>query len=135
MSGSSPNPSGNESAEVTTSAKGYVHPPSYYHDVDNHGLPFKEVKHHHLKLPLQQLQDRNGPDAMTIIDMIWNPPPLFSLMTMISTFLISVMVEMRLTRVEMRLMMSKIGDKVNYSQKVEECVSIPHMQTEEEKNK
>lgn len=28
----------------------------------------------------------------------------------------------------------KIGDKVNYSQKVEECVSILHMQTEEEKN-
>ena len=48
---------------------------SYYHYVDNNVLllpfDFEEVKHHHLEQALQQLvQDENGPDARTIIDMI-----------------------------------------------------------------
>ncbi len=55
----------------------YQHPPSYDHDVDNIGLSFEELKQHHIEQALQQCQDRNGPLAKAMIDMIENPPPPF----------------------------------------------------------
>ncbi len=67
----------NKSKEIVTSAKEYDHPPSYYHDVDNHSLPFEEVKGRNLQQALQKCNDRNGPLAKAFIDMITNPPPWF----------------------------------------------------------
>jgi hypothetical protein len=64
-------------AELVASARQYQHPPSYDHDVDNIGLSFKELKQHQIKQALQQCQDRNGPLAKAMIDMIENPPPPF----------------------------------------------------------
>jgi hypothetical protein len=64
-------------AKLAASARQYQHPPSYDHDVDNIGLLFEELKQRHIKQALQQCQDRNGPLAKAMIDMIENPPPLF----------------------------------------------------------
>ncbi len=66
-------------AERAVSARQYQHPPSYDHDVDNIGLPFEELKQRHIEQALQQCQDRNGPLAKAMIDMIENPPPPFEL--------------------------------------------------------
>ncbi len=65
--------------ELAASARQYQHPPSYDHDVDNIGLSFEELKQHHIEHTLQQCQDRNGPLAKAMIDMIENPPPPFEL--------------------------------------------------------
>ena len=65
-----------DTKESAASAMVYVCPPEYYHDLDNHSLPFEEVKHHHLEQAVQQLADRNGPKAKRIIDMISNHPPI-----------------------------------------------------------
>ncbi len=65
------------SAELAASARQYQHPPSYDHDVDNIGLTFEELKQRQIKQALQQCQDRNGPLAKAMIDMIENPPPPF----------------------------------------------------------
>jgi hypothetical protein len=90
MSSSSPNspskPSGNESTEVVDGGKGYVHPPEFYHDVNNHGLLFEDVKRCHLTQPLQQLYDRNVPKAKRIIYVISNPPLPFQSDDVDSTF-------------------------------------------------
>ncbi len=64
-------------AELAASARQYQHPPSYDHDVDNIGLTFEELKQRQMKQALQQCQDRNGPLAKAMIDMIENPPPPF----------------------------------------------------------
>ncbi len=64
-------------AVLAASAWQYQHPPSYDHDVDNIGLSFEELKQRQIKQALQQCQDRNGPLAKAMIDMIENPPPLF----------------------------------------------------------
>ncbi len=64
-------------AELAASAQQYQHPPSYDHDVDNIGLTFKELKQCQIKQALQQCQDRNGPLAKAMIDMIEIPPPPF----------------------------------------------------------
>ncbi len=64
-------------AELAASARQYRHPPSYDHDVDNIGLSFEELKQRHIRQALQQCQDRNGPLAKAMIDMIENPPPPF----------------------------------------------------------
>ncbi len=64
-------------AELAASVRQYQHPPSYDHDVDNIGLLFEELKQHHIKQALQQCQDRNGPLAKAMIDMIENPNPSF----------------------------------------------------------
>ena len=64
-------------AELAASARQYQHPPSYDDDVDNIGLTFKELKQRQIKQALQQCQDRNGPLAKAMIDMIENPPPPF----------------------------------------------------------
>ena len=64
-------------AELVASAREYQHPPSYDHDIDNIGLSFEELKQCHIKQALQQHQDRNGPLAKAMIDMIENPPPPF----------------------------------------------------------
>jgi hypothetical protein len=64
-------------AELGASARQYQHPPSYDHDVDNIGLSFEELKQCHIKQALQQCQDRNGPLAKAMIDMIENPPHPF----------------------------------------------------------
>ncbi len=66
-------------AELAASAQLYQHPPSYDHDVNNIDLSFEELKQHHIKQALQQCQDRNGPLAKAVIDMIENPPPPFEL--------------------------------------------------------
>ncbi len=66
-------------AEIATSARLYQHPPSYDHDVDNIGLSFEELKQRHIEQALRQCQDRNGPLAKAMIDMIENPPPPFEL--------------------------------------------------------
>ena len=65
------------SAELAASARQYQHPPFYDHDVDNIGLTFEELKQRQIKQALQQCQDRNGPLAKAMIDMIENPPPPF----------------------------------------------------------
>ena len=65
--------------ELGASARQYQHPPSYDHDVDNIGLLFEELKQRQIEQALQQCQDRNGPLAKTMIDMIENPPPPFEL--------------------------------------------------------
>ena len=64
-------------AELASSARQYQHPPSYDHDVNNIGLSFEELKQRQIKQALQQCQDRNGPLAKAMIDMIENPPPPF----------------------------------------------------------
>ncbi len=64
-------------AELAASARQCQHPPSYDHDVDNIGLSFEELKQRHIKQALQQCQDRNGPLAKAMIDIIENPPPPF----------------------------------------------------------
>ncbi len=64
-------------AELAASARQYQHPPSYDDDVDNIGLTFEELKQRQIKQALQQCQDRNGPLAKAMIDMIENPPPPF----------------------------------------------------------
>jgi hypothetical protein len=64
-------------AELAASARQYQHPSSYDHDADNIGLSFKELKQCHIEQALQQCQDRNGPLAKAMIDMIENPPPPF----------------------------------------------------------
>ncbi len=64
-------------AELAASAQQYQHPPSYDHDVDNIGLSIEELKQCHIDQALQQCQDRNGPLAKAMIDMIENPPPHF----------------------------------------------------------
>ena len=64
-------------AELAASARLYQHPPSYDDDVDNIGLLFEELKQRHIEQALQQCQDRNGPLAKAMIDMIENPPPPF----------------------------------------------------------
>ncbi len=66
-----------ESGELAASARQYLHPPSFDHDVDNIGLSFEELKQRHIEQALQQCQDRNGPLAKAMIDMIENPPPPF----------------------------------------------------------
>ncbi len=63
--------------ELAASARQYQHPPSYDHDVDNIGLSFEELKHCHIEQALPQCQDKNGPLAKAMIDMIENPPPPF----------------------------------------------------------
>jgi hypothetical protein len=63
--------------ELVASTRQYQHPPSYDHDVDNIGLLFEELKQCHIKQALRQCQDRNGPLAKAMIDMIENPPPPF----------------------------------------------------------
>ena len=63
--------------ELAASTQQYQHPPSYDHDVDNIGLSFKELKQRHIKQAHQQCQDRNGPLANAMIDMIENPPSPF----------------------------------------------------------
>ena len=67
------------SAELAASAQQYQHLPSYDHDVDNIGLTFEELKQRQIEQALQQCQcqDRNGPLAKAMIDMIENPPPPF----------------------------------------------------------
>ncbi len=64
-------------AELAASTRQYQHPPSYDHDVDNIGLSFEELKQCHIEQALWQSQDRNGPLAKAMIDMIENPPPPF----------------------------------------------------------
>ena len=64
-------------AELAASARQYQHPPFYDHDVDNIGLTFEELKQRQIEQALQQCQDRNGPLAKAMIDMIENPPPPF----------------------------------------------------------
>jgi hypothetical protein len=64
-------------AELAASAQLYQHPPSYDHDANKIGLSFEELKQPHIKQALQQCQDRNGPFAKAMIDMIENPPPPF----------------------------------------------------------
>ncbi len=64
-------------AELAASAQQYQHPPSHDHDVDNIGLSFKELKQCQIEQALQQCQDRNGPLAKAMIDMIENPPSPF----------------------------------------------------------
>ena len=64
-------------AELAAAVRQYQHPPSYDHDVDNIGLSFEELKQCQIKQALQQCQDRNGPLAKAMIDMIENPPPPF----------------------------------------------------------
>ena len=64
-------------AKLAASARRYQHPPSYDDDVDNIGLTFKELKQRQIKQALQQCQNRNGPLAKAMIDMIENPPPPF----------------------------------------------------------
>jgi hypothetical protein len=66
-------------AELAASARQYQHPPSNDHDVDNIGLSFEELKQRHIKQALQQCQDRNGPLAKAMIDMIKNPSSPFEL--------------------------------------------------------
>ncbi len=67
-------------AELAASARQYQHPPSYDHDVDNIGLLFEELKQQsHIKQAFWQCQDRNGPLAKAMIDIIENPPPPFEL--------------------------------------------------------
>ncbi len=65
--------------ELAASTREYQHPPSYDHDVDNIGMSFEELKQSHIEQALQQCQDRNGPLAKAMIDMIENPPPPFEL--------------------------------------------------------
>jgi hypothetical protein len=65
--------------ELASSARQYQHPPSYDQDVVNIGLSFEELKQCHIKQALRQCQDRNGPLAKAMIDMIENPPPPFEL--------------------------------------------------------
>jgi hypothetical protein len=48
-------------------------PPLYDHDVDNIGLLFEELKQRHIEQALLQCQDRNGPLAKAMINMIENP--------------------------------------------------------------
>jgi hypothetical protein len=64
-------------AEFAASTRQYQHSPSYDHDVDNIGLSFEELKQHHIKQALRQCQDRNGPLAKAMIDMIEDHPPPF----------------------------------------------------------
>ena len=66
-----------KAAKLAASAWQYQHPPSYDDDVDNIGLTFKELKQRQIEQALQQCQDRNGPLAKAMIDMIENPPPPF----------------------------------------------------------
>jgi hypothetical protein len=66
-------------AELVASARQYQHPSSYDHDVDNIDLSFEELKQRQIKQALQQCQDRNGPLAQAMIDLIENPPPPFKL--------------------------------------------------------
>ena len=47
------------------------------YDVDNIGLSFEELKQRHIQQALQQCQDRNGPLAKAMRDMIESPPPPF----------------------------------------------------------
>ena len=69
--------------ELAASTREYQHSPSYDQDVDNIGLFFEELKQHHIEQALQQCQDRNGPLAKAMIEMIENPsPPLSPLMMM-----------------------------------------------------
>ena len=63
--------------ELAASARQYQHRPSYDHDVDNIGRLFEELKQCHIEQALRQCQDRNGPLAKAMIDMIENPPPPF----------------------------------------------------------
>ena len=117
-----------------------LHLISYYHYVDNNVLllpfDFEEVKHHHLEQALQQLvQDENGPDARTIIDMISNPPPLLESDDDDSSIPYFGDGGDVLHNSGDEFDYSKIGVKVNSFQKVVECVSILHKRTEEEKNK
>ena len=62
---------------LAASARQYQHPPSYDHDVDNIGLSFEELKQRQIEQALQQCQDRNGPLAKAMMEMIENPPPPF----------------------------------------------------------
>ena len=64
-------------AELAASVRQYQHPPSYDHDVDGIGLSFAELKQRQIEQALQQCQDRNGPLAKAMIDLIENPPPPF----------------------------------------------------------
>jgi hypothetical protein len=48
-------------------------------DVDNIGLSFEELKQRHMEQALQQCQDRNGPLAKAMMEMIENPPLPFEL--------------------------------------------------------
>ncbi len=66
-------------AKLAASAQQYQHAPSYDHDVDNIGLSFEELKQCHIEQALQQCQDRNGPLAKAMIELIENPPPPFEL--------------------------------------------------------
>ncbi len=64
-------------AELAVSARQYQHPSSYDHDVDNIGLSFEELKQRLIKQACRQCQDRNGPLAKAMINMIENPCPPF----------------------------------------------------------
>jgi hypothetical protein len=70
---------------VVDGGKVNVHPPEYYHDVNNCGMPFEKAKRHHLEQALQQVHDRNGPKAKRIIDMILTPPLVLHLSLMMTT--------------------------------------------------
>jgi hypothetical protein len=63
--------------ELAAAAKEYHHPPSYYHDVDNHSLPFEEVKCCFFEQAIQLFYDRNCPMAKAWVEMNLNPPPPF----------------------------------------------------------
>ncbi len=63
--------------ELVAAANEYHHPPYYYKDVDNHGLPFQEVKRCFIEQALQQFHARNCPVAKAWVEMNLNPPPPF----------------------------------------------------------
>jgi hypothetical protein len=87
------------------SAEGYVYPPLYYHDVENHVLPFKEVKHCHLEQALQQFHDRNGPAAINLLICYQILLLHLSEMMTISPFLI-------LEKAETRWMIAQMGTRL-----------------------
>jgi hypothetical protein len=93
-------------------------------------LPFEEVKHCHLENALQQVHDRNGPEAKRMIGMISNPPPPFE-----SDDNDSTMPYIGEGGDDVNVGTYKVVDgkdvkKVDSSNQVEKCVSNLHKQTE-----
>ena len=110
---------------AAASTKGYVHLPSCYdHDVDK----FEEVKHHAYEQALQRCHDRNGHLAKEIIEMIDNPPPLVESGDYDSTipYVGKSRDKVHNGKDNVNVDGGTNGDKVNYSPKVEVCVSIQH---------
>ncbi len=91
------------------------------------------MKFHNFKQALQHCQDRNGPLAKAFIDINANPSPLFESDENDSTIPYVDDGGDEADKVDDKVDDGKYVDKANSSQKVEEHVSIPHKQTEDEK--